>query len=343
MNILYLIEKYPPALGGDGVHVKNLRECIGYPSSILTKCETGASSEKDILRVGINSNALHGRLIFLFKAYQIAKAAEYDILHAHGQLCALAGSRIKKVRKKPVVYTIHGIWDKILDATHGRLAPVFRELEKKALSSKYDAIISVDSWAEKKVRELNDSPVYRIPNGVDIEKFRPNGKREDLVFSAGRLVVHKGYDYLIDTIPEGTTLEIAGSGPEKERLEKMGKAKLLGTLHQEDLIKKYQKCSIFVLPSLWEGFPFSLLEAMGCGCACIASNVGGVPDLIDNGKNGLLVEPGNTKELREKISYLHENEAVCKKLGKKARKKVVKNFTWKIVAKKTRKVYQSVL
>ena len=82
---------------------------------------------------------------------------------------------------------------------------------------------------------------------------------------------------------------------------------------------------------------------MSCGCACIASNVGGVPDLIDNEKNGLLVEAANSKELKEKINYLLENESVRKKLGQAARKKVVKNFTWDIVAKETRKVYQSVL
>ncbi len=320
MNILYLVEKYPPILGGDGIHVKNLRAHIRYGSKVLTKSESSVPKQKDVSRVGIESNKLHGRVLFLFSAYQTAKRAEYDLLHVHGQLASFAGARLKGLRKEPVVYTVHGIWDKILDKTHGRLAPIFRKLEQRSLSSEYDAIISVDSWAEKRLREVNNSPIYRIPNGIDTEKFRPSGTREEFIFSAGRLVLHKGYDHLIDALPEGIGLEIAGSGPEKEHLEKMGKSKLLGTLHQKEIIKKYQKCGVFVLPSLWEGFPFSLLEAMSCGCACIASNVGGVPDLIDNGKNGLLIEPGNTKELREKISYLIK----CGDRNKDIRKKIAR-------------------
>ena len=340
MKILYLVEKYPPVLGGDGIHVSNLRKNVKYPSRVLTKSEYGAHDEPDVTRVGLKTNILSGRVSFFLESFFRCLELDYDLLHVHGGLCALVGAKIKKIRNEPIVYTIHGIWDKVLEETHGSLAPVFRVLERRALRGKYDAVISVDSWAEHIARNMSENKVYRIPNGIDIKKFKPGNERDDFVLAVGRLIKHKGFEYLADAVPGNIQVKIIGSGP---RTIQGKNVQLLRSLEQDKLISYYQRCKIFVLPSLWEGFPFTLLEAMSCGCACIATDVGGVRDLIDDRKNGLLTRPRDSEDLKNKIQFLLDNERERKRLGKAARKKVEKNFTWKKVARDTEKVYESVL
>ncbi len=105
----------------------------------------------------------------------------------------------------------------------------------------------------------------------------------------------------------------------------------------------YSNSSIFVLPSLTESFPFSILEAMSSGTAVIASNVGGVPEMIDNEVDGMLVQPGNPQILAEKILFLLENESEIKKISKRARERILKEFTSQIMSDKTEKIYEQIL
>jgi glycosyltransferase involved in cell wall biosynthesis len=105
----------------------------------------------------------------------------------------------------------------------------------------------------------------------------------------------------------------------------------------------YSNSSIFVLPSLIESFPFSILEAMSSGSAVIASNVGGVPEIIDDEVDGLLVQPGNPEILAKKILFLLDNESETKKLSKKAREKILGEFTSEIMSNRTEKIYEQIL
>ncbi|WP_071146341.1 glycosyltransferase family 4 protein [Bacteroides ihuae] len=156
------------------------------------------------------------------------------------------------------------------------------------------------------------------------------------VISVGRLTEQKGYDMLIkvwelvNKIHPEWILEIYGEGEMKEALLQEIKEKQLDsviTIHKptKHIYEKYMESSIYVLSSRWEGFALVLLEAMSCAIPCIAFNCPyGASDIIEDGKDGIIVENGNIKQLAEKINFLIENEELRKQMGKRARENVKK-------------------
>ncbi|MFC1454945.1 glycosyltransferase family 4 protein [Candidatus Undinarchaeota archaeon] len=346
MKIQMLVEKYPPALGGDGIHVQNLEKYLSKDigTSIVTKSERETSSTERVKRVGRESSSIPGRLSFAASSVMELNKSEYDLLHAHGELCALATKYVK--RKAPVVWTIHGLWKPIMKETHGPLYPIFNHYERKALKGRYDAVIAVDSYSMGMALKYGQKNVHLIPNGVNAERFVPANNKDSNIIAVGRLVEHKGFGYLMEAAKGlDTKVLIAGGGPLEGKLRSIAQpnVEFLGKVPQEELVPVYKKTGIFVLPSIWEGFPFTLLEAMSCECACIATKVGGVPDLIEDGKNGILIDVGDTKHLRESIIALLEDENYRKKLGKNARKKIKKDFSWEKITKQTEEVYRDLI
>lgn len=102
----------------------------------------------------------------------------------------------------------------------------------------------------------------------------------------------------------------------------------------------YKAADVFILPSTMntESFGIVNLEAMACGVPIVASNIGGIPDIVKDGENGLLVQPKNTEALANAIIYLLENEDMKKKLGLNGKMKV-KNYSWEKIAEKTEAIY----
>jgi glycosyltransferase involved in cell wall biosynthesis len=156
----------------------------------------------------------------------------------------------------------------------------------------------------------------------------PDAKKFDLVF-AGRLVANKGLSNLLKAlkgIPEATLL-IIGDGPlrsfheaEAEKLGIASRVTFVGWLPtQEEVMQQMLKAQVFVLPSLSEGGPRIALEAMAAGLPVLSTKVGVMPDVLEEGKNGLFTS-GSVEDLRQKIIYLLSNEAVCERLGTEARK-----------------------
>jgi glycosyltransferase involved in cell wall biosynthesis len=119
-------------------------------------------------------------------------------------------------------------------------------------------------------------------------------------------------------------------------------AKFTGFVPYEDLKALYSACDVFVLPSLEEGHGLALTEAMASGKPLIGSNVGGISMQIRDGWNGFLVEPGNVKQLVEKIQYLVENEEERMKMGRSSRRLAEEKFSWEEVVEKYLKIYEEV-
>ena len=211
--------------------------------------------------------------------------------------------------------------------------------------------------------------VVVIPNGINIEDYKiPYSKEEcrrklglpldkNIVLFVGNLILYKGPNVLIRAIPKivkkvpNTLFIFVGKGKMRNELEKL--ANKLGIRNHvrftgfvEECLKPfyYKSADIFCLPSVMstESFGIVNLEAMACGIPIVASRIGGVPDVIKDGENGLLVPPKYVNSLASSIIYLLENEGVRRKMGKNA-KEIVKNFTWNKVAKMVRKLYKFVL
>jgi glycosyltransferase involved in cell wall biosynthesis len=105
----------------------------------------------------------------------------------------------------------------------------------------------------------------------------------------------------------------------------------------------YQAADVFAFSTFYEHHPFAVLEALATGLPLVTTTVGGIPETINSGKNGFLVEPFNPRQLSEKILYLLEHPTFAAEMGAQARKTIVENYDWRIVVKDAMKVYDEAL
>jgi len=116
-----------------------------------------------------------------------------------------------------------------------------------------------------------------------------------------------------------------------------------GSCLHDELPRKYGVAGIFVQPSVFDWLPTTVLEAMSCGCAVVASGVGGIPDMITHEENGLLVKPKDVGGLRDAIRLLASDGSLRERLGRNARRTVFERFTWSKVAPQIEAIYETVL
>ena len=150
----------------------------------------------------------------------------------------------------------------------------------------------------------------------------------------------KGLHFLIDAAEimskvRSLNFVVIGDGPEYDNYVRDVKARgldscirFVGWLGDEELLLFYQTADIYCLPSMQEGLPQSLLESMCVGIPSIASSVGGIPDLIKDGVNGFLIEPGNVDQLVRVLTHLLENPEQGRNIGEKGRDTILSNYTW---------------
>ncbi|MBU2025982.1 glycosyltransferase family 4 protein, partial [Patescibacteria group bacterium] len=195
---------------------------------------------------------------------------------------------------------------------------------------------------------VKKNKVKKIANYINTEIFRPliRIKKYDSRFiCVSRLSREKNLSSLIKAL-KGTNfkLDLIGRGEEKNKLKRVArKAKIkvnfLGPYPNHRLASILNKYPIFILPSFYEGMPKSLLEAMSCGLACVATKTRGNIEIIEHKKTGLLCET-SAQSLQKKITFLYKNKKLQKKLGRNARNFVKKNFSLYSQIKKEIKIYE---
>ena len=236
-----------------------------------------------------------------------------------------------------------------------------------------DYLISNSTFTERKTLEVY--PVINhqvISPGVDIKRFYPQKKipnirkilnisEEDIfILAIGKFIPRKGFEYLIKAFniivnqrkKTNIKLRIGGRGPLKKKYEMMIKEYVLNNyisfleyINDEEIPSYYTEADIFVLPSIidsrgdTEGLGVVLLEAMACHTPCIATRVGGIPDIIKDGINGFLIKQRNFKGLVERILRLADDRELRIKMGINGYKSVKENFNWNSISKKIIKVY----
>jgi glycosyltransferase involved in cell wall biosynthesis len=247
-----------------------------------------------------------------------------------------------------------------------------RIFEEKMLE-RANKIIAVSHFTKRELLEYYNVPEEKIRvihNGVDVNKFKPaQDKRkvkEELGFnpddiailSVGRLYARKGLFTLIESMPavverfKNAKFIISGKGQSDEmrkliaHAEKIGvKDSIIFTGYYPDkkLPKLYQAADVFAFSTFYEHHPFAVLEALSTGLPVVTTSVGGIPETIESGKNGFLVEPFNPKRFADRILYLLEHPAEAEQMGRLARKTILEQFDWRIVVKDVLKVYDEVL
>ncbi|MGB9677780.1 MAG: glycosyltransferase [Candidatus Ratteibacteria bacterium] len=190
-----------------------------------------------------------------------------------------------------------------------------------------------------------------IPNGIEIpEKTEKINKNYIVVGAIGNLRKAKGYFDLISASKiiiekfKNVKFYIVGEGELKDRIirkiEKNGLSEyFILTGYAENIYEYLKIFDIFVLPSLWEGCPVSLLESMGFGLPSVATNVGDVPYIIENGIDGFIVKPGDYKKMAERIINLIENKDLREEMGQRAREKIKKWYSFEEMVKSYASIY----
>ncbi|MDM8553190.1 glycosyltransferase family 4 protein [Desulfococcaceae bacterium HSG7] len=379
MRVLMLTERYYPIWGGAENQLRQLTPHLidlGCEVQIITrrwhaempKCEfiDGAS----VFRVGCNGKSSFKTVLFTVSLIwlMLRNAQKTDIIHSHG---AVAMGVIGRM-----ISTLRGTKNVAKIATAGRILKYKNKLTGVLLLSLFkrsDAIIGMTCEIRREL-ELIDIPkkaVVQIANAVDSERFHPYTETQrqtwrtdrtipssaPVVLFSGRLTTRKGLSVLLDAwsrvlkfYPDAQ-LCIVGSGyNQTNSVEADAKQKVAAesleniffegaTSSPEDYLGI---ADIFVFPSLLEGFPNALLEAMASGMAIVASDIGGVVELIENNKTGLLFPPGNVKVLADKIVCLLENPGIRYRMAAKARRHVMKNYSFEKIAKQYMETYQRI-
>ncbi|MHA1629823.1 MAG: glycosyltransferase [Candidatus Heimdallarchaeota archaeon] len=279
------------------------------------------------------------RIVRCFKElYRFLSNNKIQLLHTHGYFADIIGVPVARMLRIPHISTCHGF------ISNDRNLVLYNKLDRMVLRFS-DKIIAV---SEQIKDDLERSGIRRkkitvIQNAVQAthktEQYAENRRKKRLFLAindeefavgyVGRLSEEKGVQYLIDAgrilIETGEVFKILiiGDGPQREELEGIVKQKglkraIIFTGFQTD-VEKWMPClDIFVLSSLTEGTPMALLEAMSFGIPVVASDVGGIPNVIKNGENGILVDPADSKAIAENLKILFHNPSLRKSMAKEA-------------------------
>lgn len=221
------------------------------------------------------------------------------------------------------------------------------------------AIIALSTDILQSIKQkFPDLPSYKIPsspisypvNQNKVDQIWSSHGYKFLVMHATRLTKHKGFDVTIEAArilqdkQSPVHFLLLGNGPDKELLQKQaeGLDNVFFMSNQVDMGTWFASANVLIHPSYSEGLGAVILEAMAAGLPVIGSNTGGIPDIIEHEQTGLLVTPGNAKELANAIERLQEDQVLRQELQNKAKLKV-KEFEIPITSKSYQEVYQNVL
>ena len=341
----------------EGVHIERFH--YFYPKRFQNLC--GRSGMIDNVKDGLLVKLQVLTFLFFNIIHSLRKLNNMDIVHVQWPIPnGLGALFLKKIYGVPYINTIHG--------------------EEVYLSKRYHTVFALKWFVNNSVKTITNSSATMnscleagiekdklniIPFGVDTNFYRPLkiSKNENIfqILAVGYLIERKGFEYLIKAVKEVLTqhenvhLTIVGSGPLEEKLKNVIKelklesnAKIMKNVSDEELLHLYTSSDLFVLPSIvdsqgnTEGLGVVLLEAMACKLPVIGSDTGGIPDIIEDSKTGLLVPEKDILKLSNDILSLIENEELREKLAVNGYNRVREIFSWEKIAEDYITIYNSV-
>jgi glycosyltransferase involved in cell wall biosynthesis len=294
-----------------------------------------------------------------------------DIVHVHGTYLpfSMVLILIKKLIDYPVILTVHASMQQEINSTsvfpkkqyiYLKLIPLFYYMKKsfdvadKIIVVSEPIKTSITSWTK------NKDKISVIPNGVNLNEFDSSRGTENIrhpsILFLGRLVKVKGCDILIRSLPTikksypNIHVYIAGEGNQKHFLQLLAhELNVIENLTFLGHIEGKKKCCIIksvdlcVFPSRYESFGLAVLEAMACGKAVVASNIGGLPDIVIDCESGYLFESANIEDFSEKVTQLLKDENLRLRMGEVGRSRAINLFEWKLISSETFNKYEECL
>jgi glycosyltransferase involved in cell wall biosynthesis len=283
------------------------------------------------------------------------------IWHGHDYKTNLLGLLLGRFWPMKLVTTVHG-W-----VNYTRRTPLYYAVDRLCLP-RYEKVLCVSEDLYHAATECGvpDARCLLVENGIDTEEYRRRVSREEakaqlgvpprriLLGAVGRLEEEKGFDVLIAAtdalLHQGFDVElwIAGSGSQQaalqqqiDRLGRRERIRLLGFC--ADMIGLYEAMDVFVLSSLREGLPNVVLEALALEVPVVATRIAGVPRLIEDGRNGLLVEPGKCEELTGALQRVLLDPRIAQRLAQTGRQTILSRHSFQARMERVRAVYDELL
>ena len=374
MRILTLNYEFPPLGGGAGnATFYLLKEFAKYDNlkiDLITS-SVGKYKEKQFaenikiyyLDIGKSGKNLHAQnfkdlLKYSWKSREFAKHLidknNYDLIHSFfGIPCGYIAMNLKL----PYIVSLRGSDTPFYSKKYSLLDKlIFKKLSKKIWKNSRAVIANSEDLKNLALNSAPDQKIGIIYNGIDTKEFKPSNEtnRKFTVISTSRLIKRKGIEYLIDAFIKfndkynNSKLLLIGDGDLKKELkERVRKADIqnridfLGAVNHSEIAGYYQQSDVFVLPSLNEGMSNSLLEAMASGLAIVATDTGGVKNLV-NSANGVIIEKQNSGDIFNALEKLYLDKNLLEDMKINSGKKM-EEMSWEKVAEKYYQLYLNII
>src|SRR5215216_610232 len=376
LSISLLTREYPPSIyGGAGVHVAQLvpqlRKLIDVDVQCMGEPREGATAHAEKYPEGANAAVR----VFGADLSMVAAIAEVDLVHSHTWYANLAGHLAGLLHDIPHVVTAHSLephrpWKAEQLGGGYRLSSW---TERTAFEAA-DAVIAVSAGMRRDTldsyRNLDPDKVHVVKNGIDTTEFSPDpgtdiatsiGMKLDLasVVFVGRITRQKGLIHLVRAAekldPETQVVLLAGAPDTPEIAQEFneafahlestrGNVLWIQEMVPRDHVRQVlSHATVFACPSVYEPLGIVNLEAMACETAVVASAVGGIPEVVEDGVTGLLAPPADPEALATAVNELLADPERARRLGMAGRQRAVEQFSWRAVAERTAELYEQLV
>ncbi|MTD98057.1 glycogen synthase [Corynebacterium guaraldiae] len=377
-------KEYPPEIyGGAGVHVAELTRFMREIIDVSVHCMGSERDEKDVFVHGVDPSLkeANAALQTLSTGLRMANAAsDIDVAHSHTWYTGLGGHLASRLYGIPHVVTAHSLephrpWKR---EQLGGGYEISSWSEKNAMEYA-DAVIAVSAGMKDSILDayprIDADKVHVVLNGIDTQVWQPGesavldklgvDKQRPIVAFVGRITRQKGVKHLLkaaQNFDQDIQLVLCAGAPdtpeiaaetealvEELRAQRDGVFWVKDMLSREEIKQVYSGADVFVCPSIYEPLGIVNLEAMACGTAVVASNVGGIPEVVVDGETGVLVnydaddDATFEADITAAVNRVAADKELAQRFGAAGRQRAIEDFSWATIAQQTVDIYRSLM
>ncbi len=355
---------YPSIVGGIGIHVHEMSRIQakrGHEVTVVTHQNTDQSpieQKEDYITIRIPATVrIFGNTVSISLPLTLLKMRnQFDIIHAHSHLyfSTVVCAALRRLGSAPLIITNHGTFSQTAPAW---LQKIYSPTIARWTFNSADRIVCYTETEKQQLSSLGVQAdrINVIHNGIDTNAFLPSqDPPKNQILWIGRFTPGKGIEYLIDSFKAfsenhpGYTLHMIGRGLQKEeivrKIQDLGLERSISLqdfIPNADLPEIYQQSILFVLPSLEEGVPRTILEAMSCGIPVVCTELPQLTDIVSG--SGILVPVKNSQAIADAMSQIISSSDLARTLGENGRKRVLTGFSWDDTVCRTLDLYQEIL